>query len=211
MPVCRRACLDFFREHVAHYKELSGFKYQHDMVRDVFFDVCRRAEISAKKEAPVNFLTNPLDGRSTLRPANVLIFGWVGGKYACVDLIGVSPLVGLSSRGFTVGHTVLKAASCKAVELLNRVQRVMHAGVGPLSGKGPRVIVSADVSILPQSVFVRGGATGAALKEHLDAICAKYFVPEEVHPQLPSSDATMHERPAGKVGMYTRFFDYANY
>ncbi|GJW95571.1 hypothetical protein Tco_0175243, partial [Tanacetum coccineum] len=48
-------------------------------------------------------------------------------------------------------------------------------------------------------------------QEHLDAICSKYFVPEEVHPQLPSSDATMHERPAGKVGMYTRFFDYANY
>ncbi|GKD42417.1 hypothetical protein Tco_1267062, partial [Tanacetum coccineum] len=48
-------------------------------------------------------------------------------------------------------------------------------------------------------------------QEHFDAICAKYFVPEEVHPQLPSSDATMHERPAGKVRMYTRFFDYANY
>ncbi|GJX36471.1 uracil phosphoribosyltransferase, partial [Tanacetum coccineum] len=109
------------------------------------------------------------------------------------------------------------------------------AGVGPLSGKGSRVIVSADASILPRSVFVRGSATGAALKiltcvfeisgawpfitslkcvltqEHLDAICAKYFVPEEVHPQLPSSDATMHERPTGKIGMYTRFFDYANY
>ncbi|GKC96699.1 hypothetical protein Tco_1162141 [Tanacetum coccineum] len=76
----------------------------------------------------------------------------------------------------------------------------------------------------PRSVFVCGDATGAALKtltitslkcvltqEHLDAICAKYFVPEEVHPQLPSSDATMHERPSGKIGMYTRFFDYANY
>ncbi|GJS39204.1 hypothetical protein Tco_0564247 [Tanacetum coccineum] len=36
-------------------------------------------------------------------------------------------------------------------------------------------------------------------QEHLDAICAKYFVLEEVHPQLPSSDATMHERLAGKV------------
>ncbi|GKD02525.1 hypothetical protein Tco_1177499 [Tanacetum coccineum] len=48
-------------------------------------------------------------------------------------------------------------------------------------------------------------------QEHLDAICAKYFVPEEVHPQLPSSDATMHERRTGKVGMYTQFFDYANY
>ncbi|GJX27593.1 hypothetical protein Tco_0233889 [Tanacetum coccineum] len=47
-------------------------------------------------------------------------------------------------------------------------------------------------------------------QEHLDAICAKYFVPEEVHPQLPTRCTTMHEIP-GKVGMYTRFFDYANY
>ncbi|GJT05511.1 hypothetical protein Tco_0839973 [Tanacetum coccineum] len=98
------------------------------------------------------------------------------------------------------------------------------AGVGPLSGNGPRVIVFADASVLPWSVFVRGDATGAALKtltitslkcvltqEHLNAICAKYFVPKEVHPQLPSPDATMHERPTSKVGMYTRFFDYANY
>ncbi|GJR83044.1 putative reverse transcriptase domain-containing protein, partial [Tanacetum coccineum] len=34
-----------------------------------------RAEISAKKEAPVNFLTDPLDGRFTLKPADILIFG----------------------------------------------------------------------------------------------------------------------------------------
>ncbi|GJZ17711.1 putative reverse transcriptase domain-containing protein [Tanacetum coccineum] len=151
--VCRKACLDSFGEHAVHCKELPGFKYRHDMVRDVLFDVCRRAGISAKKEAPVNFLTGPLDGRSTLKPADILIFGWVGGKYTCVDLTGVSPLVGLSSRGFTVGQTALKVASCKvtrhenaciknqhvfvpfvsdnfgflapeAMELLNRVQRI---------------------------------------------------------------------------------------
>ncbi|GKA77615.1 hypothetical protein Tco_0784076 [Tanacetum coccineum] len=110
------------------------------------------------------------------------------------------------------------------------------AGVGPLSGKGPHVIVSADVSILPQPVFVHGGATGSALRgTHVrlwnirsvtlvrlsspaiccigpGPICAYYELSlEEVHPQLPSSDATMHERPTDKVGMYTRFFDYANY
>ncbi|GKC35025.1 hypothetical protein Tco_1047409 [Tanacetum coccineum] len=131
-PVCRKACLDSFGEHA-----------------------CR---ISAKKEAPVNFLTDPSDGRSTLRPADVLVFEWVGGKHACVDLTGVSPLVGLSSRGFTVGQAALKAASCKvakhekaciknqhvfipfafdtfgflapeAVELLTRVQRVMNSNV----------------------------------------------------------------------------------
>ncbi|GJS40576.1 putative reverse transcriptase domain-containing protein [Tanacetum coccineum] len=65
--------------------------------RDVFSDICRRAGISVKKEAPVNFLTDASDERSTLRPADVLVFGWVGGKHACVDLTGVSPLVGLSN------------------------------------------------------------------------------------------------------------------
>ncbi|GJR84870.1 hypothetical protein Tco_0155655 [Tanacetum coccineum] len=40
-----------------------------------------------------------------------------------------------------------------------------RSGVGPLSGKGLRVIVSTDVSILPQPVFIHGGATGAALRE----------------------------------------------
>ncbi|GJT93516.1 hypothetical protein Tco_1082361 [Tanacetum coccineum] len=131
-PVCRKVCLDSFGEHVVHCKELSGFKYRHDMVRDVIFDVCRRAGISAKKEAPVNFLTDPLDGRSTSDQ--------------------------LTSRGFTAKQTVLKAVSCKvtkhekacienqhvlvpfvfdtfdflapeAVELLNGVQQVMHSNV----------------------------------------------------------------------------------
>nr|GEY72342.1 auxilin-like protein [Tanacetum cinerariifolium] len=94
-PVCRKACLDSFEEHAVHCKELSRFKYRHAMVRDVLFDIRRRAGISTKKEAPVNFLTDPSDGRSTLRHADVLVFGWVGGKHACVDLTVFSPLVGL--------------------------------------------------------------------------------------------------------------------
>ncbi|GJY10340.1 hypothetical protein Tco_0378525 [Tanacetum coccineum] len=49
-------------------------------------------------------------------------------------------------------------------------------------------------------------------QEHLDAICAKYFVPEEVHPQLPSPDSTMHERPVVKLEWYTGILGiYANY
>ncbi|GKE19558.1 hypothetical protein Tco_1427135 [Tanacetum coccineum] len=131
-PVCRKACLDTFREHAVHCKELPGFKYRHDMVRDVLFDICRRDGIFVKKEAPMNFLTDLSDGRSTLRPADVL--------------------------GFTVGQDALKAASCKVtkhekacienqhvfipfafdtfgflapevVELLTRVQRVMNSNV----------------------------------------------------------------------------------
>ncbi|KAF5770941.1 hypothetical protein HanXRQr2_Chr14g0665051 [Helianthus annuus] len=155
-PVYHKACLDSFREHVVHCRELPEFKYRHDLVRDVLFNIFRRACISAKEEAPVNFLSDPLEGRSTLRPADILVFGWVGGKHDCVDLTGVSPFVGLGGNVFTVGQTALKAASGKvtkhektcldnqhvfiqfafdtfgfltpeAVDLLSRVHRVMHS------------------------------------------------------------------------------------
>jgi len=74
-PICRKACLDTFGEHVVHCKELLGFKYRHDFVRDALFDIFRRTGVSVKKEAPVNFLTGPLDGRSTLRHADVMVYG----------------------------------------------------------------------------------------------------------------------------------------
>ncbi|KAJ0716302.1 putative exostosin [Helianthus annuus] len=74
-------------------------------------DIIRRAGISAKKEAPVNFLTNPAEGRSTLRSADVLIFGWESGKHACVDLTSVSPLAGFRENEFVAGQAVLKTES----------------------------------------------------------------------------------------------------
>ncbi|GJS07801.1 hypothetical protein Tco_0364597 [Tanacetum coccineum] len=155
-PVCRKVCLDSFGEHAVHCKELPGFKYRHDLVRDVLYDVLKRAGISSRKEAPVNFLTDPLEGRSTFRPADILVFGWAGGKHACVDLTGVSPLVGLRDNGFVAGQAALKAESSKvakhekaclenqhvfipfafdtfgflapeAEEFLNRVQRVVQS------------------------------------------------------------------------------------
>ncbi|PNY05244.1 auxilin-like protein [Trifolium pratense] len=56
-------------------RELPDFKYRHDLVRDMFFDIFRHAGISVKKEAPVNFLTDSQEARSTLRSADVLVFG----------------------------------------------------------------------------------------------------------------------------------------
>ncbi|KAK2384567.1 hypothetical protein QL285_071901 [Trifolium repens] len=47
--VCRKACLDTFGEHAAHCRELLGYKYRHDLVRDVLFDIFRRVGISVKK------------------------------------------------------------------------------------------------------------------------------------------------------------------
>jgi len=70
--VCRKTCLITFGEHVVHCKELLHFKYRHNFVMDILFDIFRRAGVSLKKEAHVNFLTDPLDRRSTLRPTDVM-------------------------------------------------------------------------------------------------------------------------------------------
>nr|GEW63144.1 auxilin-like protein [Tanacetum cinerariifolium]GEW95399.1 auxilin-like protein [Tanacetum cinerariifolium] len=85
---CRLLMFGFIWGSRVHCKELPSFKYRHDMIRDVLFDICRGAGISVKKEAPMNFLTDPSDGRSTLRPADILVFRWAGEKHVCVDLTG---------------------------------------------------------------------------------------------------------------------------
>ncbi|GKD48353.1 hypothetical protein Tco_1277329, partial [Tanacetum coccineum] len=41
-------------------------------------------------------------------------------------------------------------------------------------------------------------------QEALDAFCEAFHIPEELHPVLPSRNDTMHERPTGKIGLYTR-------
>jgi hypothetical protein len=65
------------------------------------------------KETHVNFLTDPLEGRSTLRPTDVLVYRWVGEKHAFVNLTEVSPFVRLTTEDYTVGQVALEAASNK--------------------------------------------------------------------------------------------------
>ncbi|KAJ0606220.1 putative exostosin [Helianthus annuus] len=106
-----------------------------------------------------------MEGRSTLRPADLLVFGWARGKHACVDLTGVSPLVGLRENGFVAGQGARKAESKKvdkhaktcaenqhvfvpfafdtfdspapeAIKFLTRVQWVIHNNCSASGGRG---------------------------------------------------------------------------
>ncbi|GKC99879.1 hypothetical protein Tco_1170154 [Tanacetum coccineum] len=45
----------------------------------------------------------------------------------------------------------------------------------------------------------------------LDTFYQTFHIPDEVHPQLPSPNQTIHEMPTGKIDAYTRFFEYANF
>ena len=73
-PVCRKVWLETLGEHVVHCKEFPDFNYKHDFVRDLLFDIFRRAGVPVKKEVLVNFLTDTLDRRSTLRYADAMVY-----------------------------------------------------------------------------------------------------------------------------------------
>ncbi|GJW97941.1 hypothetical protein Tco_0179749 [Tanacetum coccineum] len=45
----------------------------------------------------------------------------------------------------------------------------------------------------------------------LKIVCETFYIPNKVHPQLPSPNQTIHEMPTEKIGVYTRLFEYANF
>ncbi|GJY70829.1 hypothetical protein Tco_0474532, partial [Tanacetum coccineum] len=48
-------------------------------------------------------------------------------------------------------------------------------------------------------------------REMVESFCNSYYIPDEVHPTAPGRDRTITQFPEGKVGVYTRFFDYCGY
>lgn len=154
--ICRKGCLDTFGERTIHCRELPSFKYRHDLVRDIMFDIFRRVEISMKKETNVNFLINPCEGRSKLRPSDVLVYGWIGEKHVCKHLTRLSPVVRLKTGVLLRDKQRLKLVQIKwsnmrkhiskscfipftfdtfdflaleAIDLLQRVQKFMNNNI----------------------------------------------------------------------------------
>lgn len=114
--VCRKTCLDIFGEHTIHYRKFIGFKCRYNPVGDVMFNIFRWAEVSVKKETPVNILYDPYDGRSTLMPTYVLVYELVGKKHICVGLTRDSPLLWLRTKSFIMSQSTLKVVSSKVVK-----------------------------------------------------------------------------------------------
>nr|GEW91871.1 putative transposase (putative), gypsy type [Tanacetum cinerariifolium] len=45
----------------------------------------------------------------------------------------------------------------------------------------------------------------------LDALCEKFHIPRTIHLELPGRNSRICNSPTSKIGVYTRFFDFANY
>ncbi|GJR16598.1 putative nucleotidyltransferase, ribonuclease H, partial [Tanacetum coccineum] len=48
-------------------------------------------------------------------------------------------------------------------------------------------------------------------REMVESFCNSYYILDEVHPTAPGRDKTITQFPEGKVGVYTRLFDYCGY
>ncbi|GJW76046.1 hypothetical protein Tco_0137728 [Tanacetum coccineum] len=48
-------------------------------------------------------------------------------------------------------------------------------------------------------------------REMVESFCNNYYIPDEVHPTASGRDKTITQFPKGKVGVYTRLFDYCGY
>ncbi|GKB70722.1 hypothetical protein Tco_0932134, partial [Tanacetum coccineum] len=48
-------------------------------------------------------------------------------------------------------------------------------------------------------------------QEYLLKFTSEYSIPEDLHPELPGSEDTIMDFLEGKVGVYTKYFEFANY
>ena len=47
-------------------------------------------------------------------------------------------------------------------------------------------------------------------EDKLRQFTSDYFIPLALHPVVPEADTSIADFPEGKVGVYTRFFEFAN-
>ncbi|GJY79484.1 hypothetical protein Tco_0485285 [Tanacetum coccineum] len=53
--------------------------------------------------------------------------------------------------------------------------------------------------------------TSVLTQRELDLFCSTYNIPAGLRPELPDRNSTIKDSPEGKIGIYTRFIEFANY
>ncbi|GKC43673.1 hypothetical protein Tco_1061395, partial [Tanacetum coccineum] len=99
-PSCNAHQMDQWGDHAVHCCSEVGVKFRHNLVRDILVDICSKVGIMVRKEAPIGFLSQ--DGKD-LRHADLLLFNWLQGKDACLDVTGISPFAGTGANSWAPG------------------------------------------------------------------------------------------------------------
>ncbi|GJS12600.1 hypothetical protein Tco_0407072 [Tanacetum coccineum] len=65
-------------------------------------------------------------------------------------------------------------------------------------------------SLSQQSRSVETEGESSSVDEELREFTSEYYIPFALHPVVPAASASIADFPVGKVGVYTRFFEFAN-
>ncbi|GJX02382.1 hypothetical protein Tco_0186295 [Tanacetum coccineum] len=109
-PSCNTHRMDQWGDHAVHCSSEVGVKFRHNLVRDILVDICSKVGIMVRKEAPMGFLSG--DGKD-LRPADLLLFNWLQGKDACLDVTCISPFAGMGATSCAPGVALHNAVEKK--------------------------------------------------------------------------------------------------
>ncbi|GJU65574.1 hypothetical protein Tco_1247409 [Tanacetum coccineum] len=101
---------NIYGDHVVLCAGIIGFKHRHNVVCDTLVDLCYRSGILTGKEVDIG-LEDGYD--KPLRPADMLLYSWVGGLDVYMDLTGSSPLSQTGMVDFAHGRTMIDAAQRK--------------------------------------------------------------------------------------------------
>lgn len=108
--------MDIYCDHALHCAKEVGLKFRHDMVRDVFADICYKAGVAARKEVYLDFSSANDTG---LNPADILLYIWENGRDVCFDVTSVSPFTSAATRTFVPGHAIAAAITRKRNKYLD--------------------------------------------------------------------------------------------
>ena len=103
--------LDPLGHHALSCRQGGDVVLRHNQLRDVFVDICHKANLGVRIEAD-SALTPDL---SRSRPADALVNNWIGGSSAAFDVTVTSPLspVSLHESSVTAGTAALLAEQRK--------------------------------------------------------------------------------------------------
>ncbi|GJZ87058.1 hypothetical protein Tco_0658668 [Tanacetum coccineum] len=77
---------------------------------------------------------------------------------------------------------------------------------------GTRIVTTVHLYLFPpfdeSSIYT---VTSVLTQRELDHHCSVFNIPAELRPELPDRNSTIKDSPEGKIGMYTRFIEFANY
>ena len=109
--LCPEIALDPLGHHALSCRRGGDVVLRHNQLRDVFVDICHKANLGVRIEAG-SALTPDL---SRSRPADALVNNWIGGSSAAFDVTVTSPLtpVSLQESSVTAGTAALLAEQRK--------------------------------------------------------------------------------------------------